>query len=165
MARKAFFSFHYKPDASRAAQVRNMGMIEGNTPVSDNDWETVTKGGEAAIKKWIAGQMHGRSCTIVLVGSKTANRKWINHEIVKSWNDKMGVVGIHINGLQNLAGKISARGSNPFASITYGDNGKKLSSIVKCYIPSGNNSKERYAWIKKYLEAVVEKAIKIRKDN
>ena len=94
MARKAFFSFHYKPDASRAAQVRNMGMVEGNTPVSDNDWETVTKGGDAAIKKWISGQMHGRSCTVVLVGSKTANRKWINHEIVRSWDDKMGVFGI-----------------------------------------------------------------------
>jgi hypothetical protein len=33
MARKAFFSFHYKPDGSRASQVRNMGMIEGNAPV------------------------------------------------------------------------------------------------------------------------------------
>ena len=54
MARKAFYSFHYKPDASRAGQVRNIGVVEGNTPVSDNDWETVTKGGEAAIKKWIA---------------------------------------------------------------------------------------------------------------
>ena len=43
MARKAFYSFHYKPDASRAGQVRNIGVVEGNTPVSDNDWETVTK--------------------------------------------------------------------------------------------------------------------------
>ena len=80
MARRAFFSFHYKPDASRAGQVRNMGMVDGNTPVSDNDWETVTKGGAAAIKKWIAAQMHGRSCTVVLVGTNTAGRKWINHE-------------------------------------------------------------------------------------
>ena len=28
MARRVFFSFHYKPDNSRAAQVRNMGMVE-----------------------------------------------------------------------------------------------------------------------------------------
>ena len=90
MARKAFYSFHYKPDASRAGQVRNIGVVEGNTPVSDNDWETVTKGGEAAIKTWITKQMHGRSCTVVLVGTDTANRKWINHEIVKSWDDGMG---------------------------------------------------------------------------
>ena len=62
-------------------------------PATDNDWETITEGGDATIKNWIAGQMKGRSCTIVLVG--TANRKWINHEIVTSWNADMvnAVVG------------------------------------------------------------------------
>ena len=165
MARKAFYSFHYKPDASRAAQVRNMGVVEGNTPVSDNGWETVTKGGEAAIKEWITKQMHGRSCTIVLVGTDTANRKWINHEIIKSWDDEMGVVGIHIHGLKNLDGKVAKKGNNPFSYIKYGNSGKKLSSIVNCYTPTGSTSKERHAWIAKSLENVVEEAIQIRKDN
>ena len=165
MARKAFFSFHYKPDASRAAQVRNMGMVAGNTPVSDNDWETVTKGGDAAIKKWIAEQMHGRSCTVVLVGSKTAGRKWIKHEIIKSWDEKMGVVGIHVHGLKNLDGKTATKGDNPFDGITHGDSGKELSTIVKCYTPSGSDSKERYDWIKKHLANAVEEAIKIRDAN
>ena len=114
MARRAFYSFHYKPDNWRAAQVRNMGMVEGNAPVSDNDWETVTKGGEAAIKKWITKQMHERSCTIVLIGTGTANRKWINQEIIESWNNGMGVVGIHVNGLKDLDEKISLKGNNPF---------------------------------------------------
>jgi hypothetical protein len=83
MARKVFYSFHYKPDNSRAAQVRNIGVLEGNNPVSDNQWETITRGGDAAIERWIANQMQGRSCTIVLIGQNTANRKWINHEIIK----------------------------------------------------------------------------------
>ena len=165
MARKAFYSFHYKPDASRAGQVRNIGVVEGNTPVSDNDWETVTKKGATAIKQWIAGQMHGRSCTVVLVGSNTAGRKWINHEIIKSWGDGMGVVGIHIHGLKNLDGKVATKGSNPFANLTHKASGKKLSSIVKCYDPPGSTSKERYAWIEKNLKAAVEGAIQIRKDN
>ena len=165
MARRAFFSFHYKPDSSRAGQVRNMGMVEGNTPVSDNDWETVTRKGDAAIKKWIADQMHGRSCTVVLVGSNTAGRKWINHEIVKSWDDGKGVVGIHVHGLKNLDGKTSTMGSNPFANITHSQSGKRLSAIVKCYNPSGSDSKGRYAWIKEHLANAVEEAIQIRKDN
>ena len=165
MARRAFYSFHYKPDNSRAAQVRNMGMVEGNSPVSDNDWETVTKGGDAAIKKWISGQMYGRSCTVVLVGAGTANRKWINHEIIKSWDDGMGVVGIHVNGLKNLDGKTSLKGNNPFSYIGYGDSGKKLSSIAECYTPAGGNSKERYAWIEKHLANAVEEAVRIRKAN
>ena len=47
MAQRVFYSFHYKPDASRASQVRNIGAVEGNQPASDNDWETVTGGGDA----------------------------------------------------------------------------------------------------------------------
>ena len=83
--RRTFFSFHYKPDNWRAAKVRNMGVVEGNSPVSDNDWETVTGGGETAIKRWIDGQMYGKSCVIVLIGSQTSGRKWIKYEIEKAW--------------------------------------------------------------------------------
>ena len=165
MARRSFFSFHYKPDNWRAGQVRNVGMVDGNKPVTDNDWETVTKGGDAAIRKWIAGQLKGRSCTIVLVGTNTAKRKWIDHEIIKSWDDGMGVVGIYIHGLENAGGKVATKGANPFAHIPYGDDGKRLSSIVKCHTPAGSNSKERYAWIKKHLANAVEEAVRIRKDN
>ena len=165
MARYAFYSFHYQPDNWRASQVRNIGTVEGNKPAQDNDWETVTKGGDAAIKKWIADQMKGRSCTVVLVGTNTANRKWINHEIVQSWNAKMGVVGIHINGLKDSSQSTSNKGNNPFDYIDYGSSGKKLSSIVKCYTPGGSTSQERYDWIKKYLSDAVEEAIKIRAAN
>ena len=165
MAHRAFYSFHYKPDNWRAATVRNIGAIEGNKPAPDNNWETITKGGDAAIKKWIADQMKGRSCTVVLVGTNTAGRKWINHEIVKSWDDDMGVVGIYIHGLHNSDKKVSSKGKNPFASVTHSKTGNKLSSIVKCYDPAGSNSQERYDWIKKHLENAVAEANKIRKNN
>ncbi len=163
--RQVFYSFHYKPDCHRAAQVRNIGVIEGNKPAPDNDWETIVGAGDEEIKKWIKEQMKSRSCTIILVGSKTANRKWINHEIVKSWDAGMGVVGIRIHGLKNLNQEISTRGENPFEHIKYGNTGKKLSAIAKCYDPQGSNSKERYAWISKYLAAAVEEAVKIRNNN
>src|SRR5579864_8954402 len=130
MPRKAFYSFHYKPDNSRASQVRNMGAIEGNVPVSDNDWESVTKGGDAAIQKWIAEQLVGTSCTIVLVGQNTAGRKWISHEISESWNRGKGVVGIHIHNLKDLAGLQSVSGTNPFDFVTFTNNKQKLSSVV-----------------------------------
>lgn len=165
MARKCFYSFHYQPDNSRAAQVRNIGFVEGNSVASDNDWETVTRGGEAAIKRWIDGQLEGRSCTIVLIGSNTADRKWITYEIIKSWNQGKGVVGINIHGLKNLDGATSKIGANPFDFIRHGNTGQNLSSIVKRYNPDGLSSKDRYAWISKYLSAAVEEAIKIRKAN
>ncbi len=158
--RQVFYSFHYVPDSWRAAMVRSIGAIEGNKPAPDNDWEAVTGGGDEAIKKWIDGQMKYRSCTVVLVGTNTANRKWINYEIVKSWNAGMGVVGIYIHGLKNKDGNIANQGYNPFDYIPYGE--QKLSSIVKCYNPSGADSKEKYAWIAKYISDAVEEAIKIK---
>ncbi|PMO70485.1 MULTISPECIES: TIR domain-containing protein [Vibrio] len=165
MARCVFYSFHYVPDVTRVSQVRNIGALESNKPASDNDWETVKSGKDTAIKKWIADQMKGRTCTVVLVGEETANRKWINHEIVESWNKGMGVVGIYIHGLKNMNGNIANKGKNPFDFINYGDSGKKLSSIVKCYNPQGTNSKDRYAWIAEHLENAVEEAIQIRKKS
>lgn len=163
--RQVFYSFHYKPDCWRAATVRSIGAIEGNKPAPDNDWETIIRGGEEAIKRWIKEQIKYRSCTVVLVGKETANRKWINHEIIESWNAKMGIVGIHIHGLKNQNGYISEKGANPFDYITFNNSGKKLSEVVKCYDSSGTNSKERYDWISKYLSAAVEEAIKIRNNN
>ncbi len=160
MARKVFFSFHYKPDNQRAAQVRNMGTVEGNAPVSDNDWESVTAGGEAAIKRWIAGQLDGKSCAVVLIGSQTAGRKWINHEIIEAWKAKKGVVGIYIHKLKNLAGEQATQGANPFDKLDFGE--KKFSSVVKAYNPTGTTSKEAYAWIQEHLANAVEEAIQIR---
>jgi hypothetical protein len=161
--RRVFYSFHYVPDNWRAATVRNIGAIEGNSPATDNDWETVTSGGDPAIKRWIASQMSCRSCTVVLVGSATANRTLINYEIIKSWDDGMGVVGIRIHGLKDASGNTSHMGGNPFDSIRHGASGTPLSSIVKCYNPSGYNSRDIYEWIATYLASAVEEAIEIRK--
>jgi len=164
MARKVFYSFHYIPDNWRASQLRNIGEIEGNTPTSDNDWETVKKGGETAIQKWIDDQLSGRSCAIVLIGSETAGRKWIKYEIEKAWNEGKGLVGIHIHKLKNSSSLQSTKGSNPFETFTMKRDNAKLSTIVKTYDPVGLDSSAAYAHIKANLSFWVEEAIKIR-DN
>lgn len=165
VARKCFYSFHFKPDCWRAGTVRSIGAIEGNEPASDNDWEAITSGAnkDAKIEQWIACQMKGKTCTIVLVGAETANRKWINHEIVQSWNAKIGVVGIRIHGLKNNQGLTSTLGPNPFDCITHRSSKSRLSTIVKCYNPAGVTSQDRYDWICKHLANAVEEAIAIRK--
>ena len=160
MAKKVFFSFHYIPDNWRASQVRNAGVIEGNQAVSDNDWETVTKKGDPAIEKWIADQMAGRSCAVVLVGSGTANRKWINHEIIKAWGKGMGVVGVNIHALKDASGAQAAKGSNPFDYLDFG--AVKFSSIVKLYNPPYSDSKQAYDHIKTNIASWVEEACSIR---
>lgn len=164
MARRTFYSFHYKPDNWRASQVRNMGVIEGNRPVSDNDWEQIKRGGDKAIQKWIDEQLKGKSCTIVLIGAKTAGRKWIDYEIEKSWNDEKGVLGVYVHNLLDADKNKSAKGENPFAHFTMKRDNKKLSSIVKAYDPPYSNSKNVYAYIKENLATWVEDAISIREN-
>lgn len=160
--RRVFFSFHYMPDCWRVSQVRNIGQIEDNPPVSDNKWEEVKKKGDKAIQEWIDDNLKNRSCTVVLVGENTAKRKWIDYEITKSWNDGKGIVGIHIHNLLDSNQCQSKKGANPFEHFTVVDNGKKLSSIVKCYDPPYSTSTKVYAHIKENLEAWVEEAIEIR---
>ncbi len=162
MARRVFYSFHYKPDNSRAAQVRNMGVVDGNKPASDNDWESITGRGDKAIEKWIDDQLDGKSCAVVLIGAGTAGRKWIDYEIKTAWNNKKGLLGIHIHGLKNLEGNQSVKGSNPFYKFTMGTTTTRLSSVVKTYDPPYSDSKEVYAYVKKNLESWIETAISIR---
>lgn len=164
MARKIFSSFHYKPDNWRAATVRSIGAIEGNKLASDNDWESVTSGGAPAIEKWIAEQMKGKSCIVVLIGANTAGRKWINYEIKKGWDDGKGLLGIHIHNLKDRDGNKSTKGSNPFTGFTVGDDKKKLSSIVKTYDPPFAKSTNVYNHIKENIVDWIEEAIEIRNE-
>jgi len=157
MARQVFFSFQYEPDNWRVSTVRNIGAIEGNKACSDNDWETVTGGGDGAIRRWINDQMHGRSTTVVLIGANTADRKWINYEIAKTWDDYKALVGIHIHNLKDRDGEKSRKGRNPFDYVSL-DNGKKLSEIVKVYDPPYTDSKAVYNFIADNIEDWIEQA-------
>src|SRR3990167_6256602 len=158
MARKVFYSFHFKPDHWRASQIRNMGIIEGDVPVSDNDWEEIKRGGDDSIKRWIDGQLNSKSCAVVLIGTNTAGRKWIKYEIEKSWNDGKGVVGIHVHNLKDADSNQSTKGLNPFDDFTMKRDDKKLSSIVKSYDPPYSVSKNVYEHIQNNLENWVEEA-------
>jgi hypothetical protein len=161
MARKAFYSFHYVPDNWRASTIRNIGVIEGNQTVSDNEWETITKSGDRAIETWIADQMKGKSCEIVLIGSATAGRKWINYEIRKAWNDGKGVVGIYIHNILDRYGRQSTKGANPFNYVTLAS--RPMSTTVKAYDPPYRDSRYVYNFIAENMEAWVEEAIAIRR--
>ncbi|MEW6110150.1 MAG: TIR domain-containing protein [Nitrospirota bacterium] len=155
--RQVFYSFHFDNDVMRVQQIRNMGVIEGNTPVSTNDWEEARKK-PGAIEKWINDNMKYRSCVIVLVGEETANRPWVKYEIKKAWEDSKGLLGIYIHNLKCPINGKANKGQNPFDQFTFND-GSKLSSVVKCYNPS---STDAYNDIKNNIEAWIEAAIQSR---
>jgi hypothetical protein len=166
MARKCFYSFHYKKDNWRVSQVRNIGVVEGNKPATDNDWESITKGGEKKIKEWIDNQMKGRTCTVVLAGSQTADRKWVNYEIKKSWEDGKGVLVVFIHNLKDSSGHQSSKGSNPlyYVKVKINNEEKRLSTIAQAYDPDKTDSKKEYEYIQDNIEDWIEEAIKIRKE-
>lgn len=158
MAKKqVFYSFHFDNDVFRVQQIRNMGVLDGNEPVSVNEWEQVKKGGESAVKKWIDDNMKYKNCLVVLVGEDTANRPWVKYEIKKAWSDGRGVVGIRIHNLKCLRNGIGKRGTNPFEQFTV--QGVNMSCIVQCYDPSVFDA---YGDIKNNLESLVDSAIRIR---
>lgn len=159
MAFRAFYSFHFGYDHWRAGQVRNMGVVEGNTPISSNDWEALKKKGDAAVKKWIDENMKNRGVVIVLVGQKTAERPYVIYEIEKGWNDGKRVLGVRIHGLENSEGNTGTSGPNPFSTIKM-ENRKLLSDYVKLRNPSGANSKAIYATISNNLESWVDNAVR-----
>jgi len=55
--RQIFYSFHFDNDVFRVQQIRNIGALEDNEPVSVNNWEEVKKGKDPAIEKWINANM------------------------------------------------------------------------------------------------------------
>jgi hypothetical protein len=162
MARRVFFSFHFDNDYWRTQQVRNMGALEGQTLCNANAWEEVKRKGNAAVERWIEENMHGKSCLVALVGSETASRPWVIHEISKAWNDGKGVLAIGVDKLLDVNGRPTAAGPNPLAKVTFNGKSGSLADVARLKIPSGIDSKAVYASISQNIEAWIEEAIQIR---
>jgi len=156
--RQVFYSFHFDNDVMRVQQIRNMGVLEGNTPIAANAWEEVKKKGPTAVEKWIDENMSYRSCVIVLVGEETASRPWVKYEIQKAWKDGKGLFGIYIHNLNCPNNGTCKKGTNPFDQFTFkvGDQIK----AVKCYNPKGTDA---YNDIEDNIEKWIEEAIEARK--
>ncbi|MDP3696437.1 MAG: TIR domain-containing protein [Candidatus Taylorbacteria bacterium] len=152
--RKILYSFHFDADVMRVQQIRNIGVIEENRPVTPNKWEEVKSGGRIAIQNWIDKNIARAECVVVLVGENTHQSYWVGYEIKKAWNDSKGLVGIYIHNLKDPTHGASNKGLNPFMQIGL-KNGKKLSEYVSVYNPDT----DAYNYIAKYLDQIVEKGI------
>lgn len=157
MAKTVFYSFHYDNDAWRVQQIINMGALEGQPLLNAQDWEKVKQQGDAAIKKWINNQMAYKKAVVVLIGSGTANRPWVQYEIVKAWNAKKPLVGIRINGLADSSGKTDRAGADPFAKATF-QGGGSLADYIPVYTPTGSTTKEVHASIATNISSWVDGA-------
>jgi hypothetical protein len=135
MARKIFFSFHYERDAWRAGQVRNCNVVSTEDEygfIDAAEWESIKKKGDSAIQHWIDDQLKNTSVTALLIGAETADREWVQHEILKSWNRGNGIVGIRIHNIKDEDQKTDTAGRNPLDDYKLPD-GTILSSVCKTY--------------------------------
>jgi hypothetical protein len=136
MARQVFFSFNYERDISRVNVVRNSGFLQTETGFIDHSlWEESKQKGDQALEKLIDAGLKGASVTAVLIGAQTAGRRWVNYEILNSWNQGKGLIGIRIHKIKNFAGATDIAGADPFANFTLNTNGGKasLSQFVDTY--------------------------------
>lgn len=128
MARKAFFSFHYKNDVWRANQVRNSWVTKDRESagfVDKAEFEKVEKEGADAIKRWIDKQLEGTSVTVVLIGTETSNRDYVKYELEQSWKKGNGILGIYIHNCKDQESKTCKNGDNHFGPIFTSPNDEK----------------------------------------
>ena len=115
MARRVFFSFHYKY-VWKVNQIRSMPNITGTAAAGFQDaslWEEAKKKGDKEIKTMIDDGINNTSVTVVFVTYGTTNRKYINYEIDQSLAKGNGLVAVQIHHLKDSNGETGSAGAIP----------------------------------------------------
>jgi hypothetical protein len=136
MGRCVFFSFHYQNDIWRVNVVRNSHIVEGCAAAGFTDgsiWEEAKRKGDDAVHALINRGLEGTTVTVVLIGSETANRKYVKYEIDRSIERGNGLLGIYIHNIKDTYGYPCTQGENPFDRLTWTKNSRTLSTTYRSY--------------------------------
>lgn len=115
MARRVFFSFHYRY-VWKVNQIRSMPNITGTAAAGFQDaslWEEAKKKGDKNIKSMIDNALKNTSVTVVFVTYGASQRKYINYEIEQSLAKGNGLVAVQIHHLKDSNGKTGQPGAIP----------------------------------------------------
>ena len=160
MARRVFFSFHYERDIWRVGQIRNSGIVlaPGDTTagfIDSASWESLKRNGDDAVRRWIDTQLEATSVTAVLIGAETANREWVNYEIIQSTKRGNGLLGIYIHNVKDSSQMTDRQGHNPFDFINWdGGKGAPLSQTYPTYDWVLNHGRQNLAsWVEAAAKA------------
>lgn len=123
MARRVFFSFHFENDIWRANQVRNSNVVAGADAAGffdHSEYEEAKRKGDDEIKRLIRAKLQGTSVTVVLIGTQTASRPYVQYEIELSIARNNGLLGIYIHHLKDQHGRTASpfRGPKPTVPAT-----------------------------------------------
>ncbi|MCH7588438.1 MAG: TIR domain-containing protein [Chloroflexi bacterium] len=115
MARRVFFSFHYK-HVWRVNQIRSIPNITGTASAGFQDaslWEEAKKKGVKEIQQMIDKALANTSVTVVCVTYGSTQRKYINYEIDKSLDKGNGLVAVLIHNFKDQYGNTGSPGAIP----------------------------------------------------
>ena len=126
MARRTFFSFHYKPDVSRAWVVRNswvtkaaQGEREDAGFFDSSVFEATKRESDDVLKRFLREGLKNTTVTCVLVGAETCLRRWVRYEIFRSFIRGNGLLAVRIHRIGSIHSPDSALGSNPFDCMAF----------------------------------------------
>jgi len=126
MARRTFFSFHYKPDVTRAWVVRNswvtkvaQGTREDAGFFDSSVFEASQRESDDALKRFLREGLNNTTVTCVLVGAETCLRRWVRYEIFRSFMRGNGLLAVRIHSIGSLNTPAIAAGTNPFDTLAF----------------------------------------------
>lgn len=159
MARRVFFSFHYANDVKRANVVRNSWVTQGKESagfVDKAEFEKVLKKGDKAVEDWIDKQLNNTSVTVVLIGTETLNRPYVQYEICQSINRGNAIVGVTIHNIKDMNTLATASAGTIRTVIgTRGDKNIYFDDIVDGIYDYINN--DGYSNLGSWIEAAAKK--------
>ena len=133
MAKRVFFSFHYRDVVDfRANVVRQHWVAKADREESGyfdaSIWEEARKTNTLGLTRLINGALENTTATCVLVGSETYARPWVRYEIIKSVCRGNRVFSVHINQIKGKDQKTKTNGPNPFdyLALKYSADGKMV---------------------------------------
>ena len=116
MARRTFFSFHYKPDVQRAQIARNSWVTRERVDAGFFDssaFEKAERTNDDTLKAFLINAMHGSSVVCALVGKETASRRWVRYEIQRGIWDERGILAVRIHTISHFTTGTTTAGPNP----------------------------------------------------
>jgi MTH538 TIR-like domain (DUF1863) len=126
MSRRTFFSFHYKPDVTRAWVVRNswvtkvaQGTREDAGFFDSSVFEASQRDSDDALKRFLREGLGNTTVTCVLVGAETCLRRWVRYEIFRSFIRGNGLLAVRIHTIGSLHSPSTAAGGNPFDCLAF----------------------------------------------
>lgn len=137
MVRRVFFSFHYANDIYRVHQVRNNWLMKRGTSgpwFEDGSlWEKAATQDDYLLRRMIDHALNATSVTVVLIGTETANRKYVTYEIEQSLMRGHGLLGVYIHQLRDANGNTANKGLNPLDRLSIPGTCRALSTMFDTY--------------------------------